>query len=311
MKGAIPLYIRQHVQGVLNWFESDDDAKQYADSDALRKLLTPLTEYTPPPVRNPWVLISYAYAGYYGSFKKHYLVPLVDYVVVALSKPTFYFSDEVGKHTEVEAHVDDFVVEFADETHREKYHVTAYSPWNLLGDYAPHYSDEARDALIDAFEKETPAYNVEEDYVPDPQDFVPLIEQTLAPFPMGTVLSWSKCIATGKTTWAGKSEMLNLNLAFPDARMAALFVQSAPKISYCSRNRERYDIDVSTLDKPKVCLEDDAYGTNAVECWTCDPLQWDQMQKECVPRAAWDEMLRVAKSVIRQKRLKGGVLKKE
>lgn len=291
----LPLCVRRHIKGVLEWIKTQE-AKDYVDVSTVSAILTPLLKHMPPPIRNPLVLISYDYDGYYGYFQKRYIVSLVEYVVIALSKPTFYYSEEVGKHTKVEANVEDFIVTFADEEDELRHGVDAYRAWNFKGNYAPRYSYEAIGALWEVFESKTPAYNVEEDVVPNPEEFASLIDQTLAPFPKKTVLKWPEYLPN----------KLDLHLHFADARMAALFVQNAPKISYylASNQEKRYDVDISTFGSPKVCFEDDSYGVDAAKFWTCDPLQWDQMQKECATRASWDEMLRVAQSVIRQKRLK-------
>lgn len=303
-----PYSIRKHIQGVLSWLDNEDALKKLdaGDVSLLKEKLTPLTKEERKPERNPYVLLRYEYNGYYGSFKKKYLVPLVDFVIIALANPTFCYHDEVGKHSEVEAAADEFSVQFADEAILEKYYGTSYEVWNLDGDYAPFYSEEAKEELRRVFAEETPAYSVDQDDVPVPQDFIPLIERVLEKYPMECTLVWENAVDTGKKMWNGKPDLLDISIEFTDAREAALFVATAPNIDYFTwRKKDRlYPVHISSLKNVQPFFEDDTVGTKSRKLWTPDAHQWDQLQKECAPRAPWDEMLSAAKSVMRQKRLK-------
>lgn len=247
------------------------------------------------------MFLSYKYEGYYGSFKKKYLVPLVDYVVVALRNPTFCYYDEVGKHSEVTASVDEFHVKFANQEILEKYYTSEYDVWNMNGDYGPYYSEEAKKELCRVFDDESPEYNPEKDDVPDPKEFIPLIERVLVHYPMRTVLVWKNAVKTD-----GKPEFLHISIDFTDAREAALFIANSPKVEYFTwRNKEkRYDVDIARQKHPEMFFEDDTVGTDAHKLWKPDEYQWDQLQKECAPGAEWEEMICTANSVVRQKRLK-------
>lgn len=303
----IPYQIRNHAQNIIDWLAEEDTQKALGqlNVDELKEKLSPLTKYHPEPKRNPYVLIRYEYDGYYGSFKEKYVVTLLDYVAVALTNPTFCYHDKVGKHSEVTATVDQFSVEFV--INPVDYYISEYDYWNMNGDYGPQYPEEAKEELLRVFEEESPAYDVQQDEVPDPKEFIPLIERVLEKYPMETTLTWERSIDTGEKTWKGKPDLLHISIEFSDAREAALFVARAPKIEYYTwRNKEkRYPVDMSTVKAEcQTFFEDDSVGTDSHNLWVPDPHQLDQLKQECAPRASWDEMLRAAKSVLKQKRLK-------
>ena len=63
------------------------------------------------PQCNPKVLIEYEYEHYrQGSFSENYILFLSDYLLLSASKSTFSWSDCLGKHSSLEASIDEFSV---------------------------------------------------------------------------------------------------------------------------------------------------------------------------------------------------------
>lgn len=301
----IPCRVKEGISQTLNWIK-DEGASVVKNADDIQSALTPLLSMRSlPKSKNPWVVVELRWHGVYADIEEDYLCKLRDWLFVCSCVEQFSLGDRAGKHSEVDCVIaEHYQVRWATDE-EIKYHGRDTYYWSLFkSEETPRYNEEAEAVLKHAYnEWATEEFDPEEDIVPEHDAFKECFDEAMQSVPCRGVVIVKDCLDYGQKGYSGSPRFDDARIEFNDMRKAALMVLSESSIQYTQfPNRDTKTINFGLRTKIETHFDDNSWGYKSN--WNPDPRQWAQMQEECPPRCTWKDMLAVAQSVVKQKRLK-------
>lgn len=274
---------------------------------------------------NPLVVVHFEWYGRDGSFEEDHLCRLSSWVLINCYSEVvdiirMSYCDRVGKHSEVEATLEDYSVRWAPDVGYDAASV------RLDDDRFRWPSEDAR-ALSDAADARLEAaclqwlaeqalhpggYDGDRDPIPAWRGFVDTFKRTLAESPYAVAFQFDDAyhIDERKQVYPSghvvESNPQRFYITFEDPRVAAYFYAARPaSITFTS---DRY-IDVETNEgttrevtfNPQSIEPKALFGAEACEACTTGNAEWeppsdDEAWKEWSDHAPWEELLERAKA---------------
>jgi len=301
----IPCSIRKSIKDIVSWLDLNRKvlSDEGYDIKVLKASLAPYSNLRSlEKSQNPWVIVQLRWDGAYADVHEDYLCKLSDWLFVGACVEDFCLGDRAGKHSEVTCYIKEHYTprwatdEEIDTIGRDRDYFSLFH-----GEECLRYRENAKLALKKAFKEWAPIYDPEKDTVPPYNAFKDVFDETMKTVPTRGVLTVKKYLDYGKP------RLEDAPIEFDDMRQAALMVESKACIEYYLKSYDESDI-LKYIDFGKVNtdiqvdFEDNSWGCSID--YVPEERQWIQMQEECPPRCTWEEMLRYARGVVKQKRLK-------
>jgi hypothetical protein len=234
----IPIQVRDAAHTLRDWYRKTSlPHPLIPNASGLWRCLTPLCNASiAEPRYDPSIVLTYVFeSSRDGSFTEIIKTTLKDYLLVGAARPPISFHERVGKHSNVDANVDEFEARWA-TGHPDEEDMGSGPDWNWKENEQIRHSDvvmEAFDASVETFIHTHGPWDIEKDAVPAMNAFRAEYTTLLNGIPYVVIVNYDE-VATKWTNvpYAKKLQQVDVSLGaeFADLFEAALAIAVRPSI---------------------------------------------------------------------------------